>query len=125
MSVIGSNAAASVAQTTVQAQDVAQRRDKSVNESARTATRSREIRDALLSTVEDPAHDDTAQLSIHEQQPDQRNPQQSQPQPDDQQSHKQATPQAQAPQDAPSSQAPSPATPPQPPGLYHHVDVEA
>ena len=119
MSVIGTGTAAAVAQTALQAQQVARRRDRAKTDSAGDAKRIRETIEAHLQALEEGDETETpAQLHIGGELPEHQTPPQSvetiQQRPDD--------------ADAPADDAVDPPTGTPmdaPPPLYRHLDIQA
>ena len=134
MSVLGTSVVAGVAQTSQQARDVAQRRDRLTRQTAQEADRSRQIIDGLVHTVE-VDHDHAARLTIQDQPPEHHNPpndQASQETDENEPQNLQSITETQQSQNLSStSYAVNQANVSQSsddkslPPLYHHVDVQA
>lgn len=119
MSVIGTGTAAAVAQTALQAQQVARRRDREKTDSAGDVKRLRELVEAHLRALEEGDEARTpAQLHIdgelpeHHSPPQQVAPTQSRP---EETATADAERQAAGPADAPAADPP----------LYRHLDIQA
>lgn len=120
MSILGTGVAAGVAQTTLQAQQVARERDRRATQRVEEARRLKQIFEVQLRAIEE-GEDAALQVRITPDLPDRPTPEQ------DRLPHIHAEADTPAPDastpEAPVPEAPSPASPSAP--LYRHLDIKA
>ncbi len=117
MSVIGTGVAAGVANTSLQAQQVARDRDKERSETAKDARRVREMFETQLRTLEE-GEETPIQLRIDDQVPQHESPKQTPNQPQT----TAAEPAPEPPTEPAAAALPEAASDPP---LYRHLDIQA